>query len=121
LVIRDSHEQTVAVSELVPGDIVRLTAGRVIPADGLIIEGKDLFANEAALTGESFPQQKPINSPVFMGSGVISGEGLMRVTDTGTHTKFAHIAAALQSARRLTAFEREIREFSLLIIKITFS
>ena len=118
--IRDGRERPVAVSELVPGDIVKLTAGRVIPADGIIVEGKDLFTNEAALTGESFPQQKPENSQVYMGSGVISGEGLMRVVDTGTRTKFAHIAAALQSARRITAFEREIREFSVLIIKITF-
>jgi P-type Mg2+ transporter len=121
IAIRDGHERPVAVGELVPGDIVKLTAGRVIPADGIIVESKDLYTNEAALTGESFPQQKPENAQVYMGSGVISGEGLMRVVDTGTHTKFAHIAAALQSARRVTAFEREIREFSVLIIKITFS
>jgi P-type Mg2+ transporter len=117
---RNSREEQVAVSELVPGDIVLLKAGKVIPADGVIVEGKDLFANEAALTGESFPQEKNVGAEVYMGSGVISGEGVMRVMQTGTHTKFAHIAAALQSARRATEFEREIRDFSTLIIKITF-
>ncbi len=118
-VIRDRRDVQVPVSQLVPGDIVRLSAGRIIPADGVIVDGKDVFTNEAALTGESFPQSKPLNAELYMGSGVVSGEGLMRVTATGRGTKFAHIAAALQSARRTTEFEREIRDFSVLIIKIT--
>ena len=118
-VVRDGRETQVAVTELVPGDNVKLAAGKVIPADGEIVEGKDLFTNEAALTGESFPQGKPVGSEVFMGSGVISGEGVMRVTQTGARTKFAHIAQALQSAHRVTEFEREIKDFSVLIIKIT--
>lgn len=119
-VIRDGKQHDIPVRELVPGDIVLLKAGKVIPADGVIVESKDLFTNEAALTGESFPQQKTTNGQVFMGSGVISGEGTMRVTQTGRSTKFAHIAAALQSGRRSTEFEREIKDFSTLIIKITF-
>ncbi len=118
-VVRDHREVQVATSELVPGDIVRLGAGKIIPADGEIIDGKDLFTNEAALTGESFPQQKGVGAEAFMGSGVISGEGAMRVTKTGRQTKFAHIAAALQSARRVTEFEHEIKDFSLLIVKLT--
>ena len=117
---RNGHEEQVAVADLVPGDIVLLAAGKVVPADGVIIESKDLFANEAALTGESFPQSKIVDSETYMGSGVISGEGIMRVTQTGTRTKFGHIAAALQSERRTTEFERELRDFSVLIIKITF-
>jgi Mg2+-importing ATPase len=119
-VMREGKEHLVAVSELVPGDIVLLSAGKVIPADGVIIEGKDLSTNEAALTGESFPQGKPIDTEVFMGSGVISGSGVMRITKTGGATKFAHIAQALQSVHRVTEFETEIKEFSVLIIKITF-
>lgn len=119
-VIREGKEHLVAVSELVPGDIVLLSAGKVIPADGVIIEGKDLSTNEAALTGESFPQGKPVDAKVFMGSGVISGSGAMRVTKTGKATKFAHIARALQSTHQVTGFESEIKEFSVLIIKITF-
>lgn len=119
-VMREGTEHLVAASELVPGDIVLLSAGKVIPADGVIVDGKDLFTNEAALTGESFPQGKPIDAEVFMGSGVISGSGIMKVTKTGKVTKFAHIAQALQSEHRMTEFENEIKKFSVLIIKITF-
>jgi len=117
---REGHERLVAVGELVPGDIVLLSAGKVIPADGVMIESTELYTNEAALTGESFPQGKPVGADVFMGSGVVSGEGIMKITKTGKLTKFAHIAQALQSTHRITEFEREIKEFSILIIKITF-
>ena len=120
LVIRGGKEQLVMVSELVPGDIVILSAGKIVPADGETIESESLFANEAALTGESFPQGKPIGSELFMGSGIVSGSGKMRVTQTGHSTNFAHIAQALQSAYRTTEFEKEIKDFSVLIIKITF-
>ena len=120
LVIRGGKEQLVMVSELVPGDIVILSAGKIVPADGETIESESLFANEAALTGESFPQGKPIGSELFMGSGIVSGSGKMRVTQTGQSTNFAHIAQALQSAYRTTEFEKEIKDFSVLIIKITF-
>lgn len=119
-VLREGKEHLVAVSELVPGDIVFLNAGKVIPADGVIVESKDLSANEAALTGESFPQGKPAGAEVFMGSGVVSGSGVMRVSKIGESTKFSHIAKALQSVHRVTEFESEINQFSFLIIKITF-
>jgi len=120
-VMRDGIEHFIPARELVPGDIVILSAGKVIPADGVIVDGKDIFTNEAALTGESFPQGKPVRAVVYMGSGVISGSGMMRVVKTGKSTKFAHIAQALQSVHRVTGFENEIKEFSVLIIKITFS
>lgn len=119
-VLREGREYSIAVSELVPGDIVFLNAGKVIPADGIIVESKDLSANEAALTGESFPQGKLAGSEVYMGSGVISGSGVMRVSKIGESTKFSHIAKALQSVHRVTEFETEINQFSFLIIKITF-
>lgn len=119
-VIRNGEEHQIPASELVPGDIVALAAGKVIPADGVIIDGKDLFTNEAALTGESFPQGKPIKAEVYMGSGVVSGSGMMKVVKTGQSTKFAHIAKDLQSVHRFTEFESEIKRFSALIIKITF-
>lgn len=119
-VVREGTIHLVSGSELVPGDIVKLSAGKIIPADGEIAESVDLFANEAALTGESFPQDKPVGRTVYMGSGVVSGKGYMRVVQTARNTKFAHIAAALQSTRRPTEFQREIKDFSVLIIKITF-
>lgn len=118
-VMRNGVECFITAVELVPGDIVLLSAGKVIPADGVIVDGKDLFTNEAALTGESFPQGKPIDAKVYMGSGVISGSGIMQVTKTGKITKFAHIAQALQSVHRATEFENEIKKFSVLIVKLT--
>lgn len=118
-VIRESQERHITTSELVPGDIVILAAGKVVPADGKIIDSHDLFANEAALTGESFPQAKPKDSQVYMGSGVISGTGMMIVTDTGKNTKFANITKALQATSRPTEFQKEIKDFSVLIIKVT--
>ena len=120
VVIREGTQHEVPVSELVPGDVVLLSAGKVVPADGEVIGGKNLFTNESALTGESFPQGKPAKSEVYMGSGVVSGSGVIRITKTGKETKFAHIAQALQSIHRTTEFEREIKDFSVLIIKITF-
>jgi len=118
-VVRDGEQKEILANQLVPGDLVLLSAGKVVPADGVVVEGKDLFTNEAALSGESFPQAKPIEETVFMGSGVVSGTGTMQVTQTGTRTRFAHIAKALQSTRRPTEFEREIKDFSVLIIKLT--
>ena len=118
--LRDGKRQQVDVSELVVGDVVILSAGKVVPADGVVTASVDLFANEAALTGESFPQGKPVGAEVYMGSGIISGSGTMRVREIGKATKFAHIAQALQSAHRTTEFERELKDFSVLIIKLTF-
>ena len=119
-VIRASATRVIPAAQLVPGDIVVLSAGKVVPADGVTRDSKDLFANESALTGESFPQTKGQGDAVYMGSGVMSGKGLMEVTAIGKETKFAHIAAALQSSRKLTEFQREIRDFSFLIVKVTF-
>lgn len=118
-VIRGGQTHHIPASELVPGDVVVLAAGKIIPADGVVLESKDLFANEAALTGESFPQDKPEKADVYMGSGIMSGQGMMQVSATAKNTKFAHIAAALQSKKRLTEFQREIKDFSFLIIKVT--
>ncbi len=118
-VIRDSQERRISANELVPGDVVVLAAGKLVPADGKIIDSHDLFANEAALTGESFPQAKPRDAQLYMGSGVISGTGVMVVTATGTNTKFANITKALQATTRPTEFQKEIKDFSFLIIKVT--
>jgi len=117
---RDGQEHMIPVSQLVPGDIVLLNAGKIVPSDGVIIEGKDLYCNESSLTGESFPQAKPANADVYMGSAVMSGTGTMRVTTIGPSTKFAHIVQDLQSKHVPTEFEREIKDFSVLIVRITF-
>jgi Mg2+-importing ATPase len=118
-VLRDGTWTQLPLASLVPGDVVRLTAGRLIPADGKVREGKDLSANESSLTGESFPVNKPPDTALFLGSSITSGSGTMMVERTGTATKFSHIAHALNSAEAPTEFDREIKDFSLLIIKIT--
>lgn len=118
-VIRDGHPTQVPLVNLVPGDIVLLNPGNIVPADGRAVDVKDLYVNEGALTGESFPQEKPADSPLYMGSSVTSGTGYIEVTQTGTYTKFSHIAAQLAGRQPITEFEREIRQFSRLIILVT--
>ncbi len=118
-VMRDGKWISLPLSCLVPGDVVKLTAGRLIPADGSVIDGKDLSANESSLTGESFPVVKPPTASLYLGSSIISGSGTMLVEQTGAGTKFSHIAHALSSAETPTEFDHEIKDFSLLIIKIT--
>ncbi|HEX3081838.1 MAG TPA: magnesium-translocating P-type ATPase [Candidatus Saccharimonadia bacterium] len=117
--LRDGKWVSLPLAELVPGDVVKLEAGRLIPADGEVIEGKDLSANESSLTGESFPVAKPAAAELFLGSSITSGTGTMLVARTGKATKFSHIAQALSSQESPTEFDREIKDFSLLIIKIT--
>lgn len=118
-VMRDAKWVSRPLAELVPGDVVRLMAGRLIPADGAVLTGKDLSANESALTGESFPVAKPPEAVLYLGSSITSGSGTMIVQQTGAGTKFSHIAKALSSQETPTEFDREIQDFSLLIIKIT--
>ncbi len=118
-VIRDGKELSVPLAHLVPGDIVRLSAGRLIPADGKVYQSKDLYVNESALNGESFPQIKPADAPLYMGSSVTSGSAYMELVTTGKDTKFAHIAQAIGQETE-TEFDREIKQFSLLILRITF-
>ncbi len=116
---RNGEWVSLPLAELVPGDVVKLTAGRLIPADGVVLEGKDLAANESSLTGESFPVGKPPKAVLYLGSSIISGTGTMQVERTGHATKFSHIAKALAADEQPTEFDREIKDFSLLIIKIT--
>ncbi len=105
---------------IVPGDVVELEAGDVIPADGKILSAKDLFLNESSLTGESFPAEKQEGLPIFLGTNVVTGTGRMLVEVTGKKTKFSKIAESLEAPERPTDFDRSIKDFSYLIMKITF-
>ncbi len=118
-VVRDHRWQRLPLAALVPGDVVHLSPGKLIPADGTVQEGKDLYANESALTGESFPVPKTPGAELYLGASITSGTGLMLVTQTGAATRFSHVARALTTQDRPTEFDREIKDFSLLIIKIT--
>jgi Mg2+-importing ATPase len=119
-VLRDGHVTPLPLRLIVPGDVVELEAGDVIPADGKIIFEKDLFLNESSLTGESFPTEKREGSAIFLGTNAVTGTGAMLVETTGKQTKFSKIAESIEEAERPTDFDRSIKDFSFLIMKITF-
>lgn len=94
-VIRGGKEEEVEVQNLVPGDLVRLSTGQKIPADGLLLKSNELSVDESILTGESLPVVK--KTKVFSGTVVVGGHGLMVVAKTGLQTKVGKIAKALQT------------------------
>jgi Mg2+-importing ATPase len=128
-VIRDGVERTVAVSTVVPGDLIVLSAGNLIPADGVVIEAEDFLVSEATMTGESFPVEKgagivrpdaPIterSNSVFLGASVRSGTAKVLVVETGGRTAFGAIAARLRAREPETDFGRGVRQFGYLLIR----
>jgi Ca2+-transporting ATPase len=90
--IRDGQQSTIAVSELVPGDIVILGQGDKVPGDGILLESVTLGVNEAILTGESSAVTKQCNDRVYMGSTILTGHGVMEVKSIGLQTKMGSIA-----------------------------
>lgn len=117
-VVREGIVGEIPLSLIVPGDVVILSPGDVIPADGTVLQAKDFFINESSLTGESFPAEKEVSSPIFMGSSVVTGTGLMSVLATGRKTKFSAIAETLMRKEEPTEFDRGIKDFSMLIMKV---
>ncbi|MBO0800540.1 MAG: magnesium-translocating P-type ATPase, partial [Blastocatellia bacterium] len=123
-VIRDGQSHTVPAGELVPGDLVQLTVGDLVPADGRILQAKDFFVDQAAFTGESFPVEKTAGTTddkehqVWLGTNVTGGEALATVTRTGATTEFSHIARSLAAAPPETEFERGARGFSLFVTRV---
>jgi P-type Mg2+ transporter len=128
-VVRAGIRQEVALQELVPGDIVQLSAGDMIPADVRILTAKDLFINQAALTGESLPVEKTAalpNSNVydalemsnigFLGSNVESGTASAVVILTGGATYFGSLASSITGQRQLTSFDKGVNKFTWLMI-----
>lgn len=121
-VIREGAPKEINVALIVPGDTVFLSAGNIVPADGTVISSEDLFINEAALTGESFPVEKMAGaaakqSVISAGTTVISGFGYIQITATGGATEFGKIARALEAAAPPTAFEKGVNSFGFLIVK----
>ena len=116
--------------EVVPGDIVLLSAGSMIPADGIILDAKDFYISQAVLTGETYPVEKK-NEPVseqagmsertncvFMGTNVRSGSGKVLIVKTGKDTAYGQIADRLTLRPPETEFERGIRHFGLLLTEV---
>ncbi len=130
-VLRDRQKSELLVEDIVPGDIIFLSAGDVIPADCLLIKEDELFIDEAAFTGETFPVEKEVavlpdktplskrTNSVFMGSHVVSGTATALVMATGTSTEFGHISQSLGKKMSLTDFERGIKKFGNLLMQIT--
>ncbi len=135
-VLRDKIKTELKLSQIVPGDIVYLSAGDIIPADSRIISGKDLFINQSSLTGESFPVEKTANrlesinlasssitewnNYLFMGTSVVSGSATAVVVRTGGSTEYGKIAKKLVAKPPETEFERGVKGFSYLIMQVTF-
>lgn len=120
-VFRNGRPKEIKIREIVPGDIVDLYAGDMIPADLRIISCKDLFVNQASLTGESFPIEKfsvpSLGNIAFMGSTVVSGTALGVVVKTGIATQFGELSRRLATMRIETSFDKGIHKFMWLMIR----
>jgi Mg2+-importing ATPase len=132
-VLRDGVKREVRLNEIVPGDIIYLSAGDIVPADARVITAKDLFVNQSVLTGESFPVEKiaqPLKSfdlsitewrnYLFMGTSVVSGTAMAVVVKTGSLTEYGKIAKRLVEREVETEFQRSIRNFGYMIMQVTF-
>ncbi len=131
-VIRNGKECELLHEEIVVGDIILLSAGRIVPADARILSSKDFFVNQSSLTGESFPCEKhsdaisgeqqnlsDLTNIVFMGSSVISGSAKAVVMKTGAGTEFGQIAAKLIQPSAESEFSKGVTSFGYLIMKVT--
>ena len=129
---RDGAYLQVQVDQVVPGDLMRVRAGDIIPADGLVIASTAFAANEAALTGEPYPVEKrpgPVTGPspsqatgaLFRGSIAQTGEASALVVNTGRSTIFGAAAAALGQAAEASPFEKDLRAYGLLTARLTMA
>jgi P-type Mg2+ transporter len=117
-VARDGVVREIPAAAVVPGDVIHLAAGDLVPADVELVSAKDLFLNEAALTGESLPAERHAGARLFRGTSVVSGVGVARVEATGTATELGRIAAQLAGSPPETEFERGTRQFGFLILQV---
>ena len=121
----------IPLEDTVPGDVVVLNAGDVVPGDCLVLESKDLFLDEAALTGETYPVEKsvgvlPESTPLaqrtnslWMGTHVVSGDAIALVVNTGKSTEFGKVSERLAVRAGETEFERGVRRFGYLLLHVT--
>ncbi|NTW56350.1 MAG: magnesium-translocating P-type ATPase [Chlorobiaceae bacterium] len=130
-VVRDGAEREIHIEEVVPGDVVILSAGDLIPGDSLLLESKELFVDEAVFTGETFPVEKntgildadtPLperRNTLFMGAHVISGRAKALVMRTSRDTEFGKISESLRLKAPETDFEKGVRRFGYMLMEIT--
>jgi Mg2+-importing ATPase len=133
-VLRDGVKIEIPLQQIVPGDVLTLSAGDMVPADVRLLSARDLFLNQSALTGESLPVEKsaacpavlgagaPSQNPLelpclcFLGSNVESGAGMAVAVSTGRSTYFGSLAASITGPRQLTSFDKGINQFTWLMI-----
>jgi Mg2+-importing ATPase len=130
-VMRDGSSKEIPVEEIVPGDIVILNAGDIVPGDGLVQESKDLFVDEAMLTGETFPAEKAAalltvetalaqrTNAVWMGTHIVSGSATTVIVRTGKETEFGKVSERLKLRPQETDFEHGIRRFGYFLMEVT--
>jgi P-type Mg2+ transporter len=127
-VLRDGRWQEMDRKKLVPGDTIRLCAGDLVPSDARLLVARDLYVQQAALTGESLPAEKEADGAeesatpdarnmVFLGTSVVSGTATAIITTTGRQTAFGDIADRLAARPEETAFDRGLRQFGNLIMR----
>lgn len=132
-VTRDGITREIPIDEVVPGDIVVLSTGDMIPADARLIWAKDLFVNQSSLTGESMPVEKfvqleptidatletalDLGNLMFMGTDVLSGQGRIVILKTGKETFFGDVASNVSKKRGETSFDRGVKDVSKLLIR----
>jgi Mg2+-importing ATPase len=130
-VLRDGASKEVPVEAIVPGDVVILSAGDIVPGDCLIQESKSLFVDEASLTGETYPVEKALavlsaetplaqrTNSLWMGTHVVSGSAKALVIHTGKETEFGRVSERLKLRPQETAFEHGIRQFGYFLMEVT--
>lgn len=111
-VLRDSEWKYIDSRYIVKGDILQLASGDIVPADGEVIEEKNVSVNESALTGESLPKDKKIGDKVFSGSFLFSGIVTMRVTATGKNTSFGKTIFSVERIRKRSLLEKDVLDIS---------
>jgi Mg2+-importing ATPase len=130
-VLRDGAPRDIPVERIVPGDVVVLNAGDLVPGDCRIVESRDLFVDEATLTGETFPAEKSAGTlaadtplpartnALWMGTHVVSGTANALVVVTGAQTEFGKVSERLKLRPEETEFERGIRRFGYFLMQVT--
>src|SRR6266436_180243 len=129
-VVREGKVEEVPLHQLVPGDIVKLSAGDMVPADVRLISSKDLFLTQATLTGESMPVEKfdtrdvrenaahlELSNVCFLGTSVESGTAVAVVVETGVHTYLGSMAKSMASQQVETSFDKGVRKFTWVMIR----
>ncbi len=128
---RDGELCEVPADHIVPGDVIELSAGSSLPGDALLLEAKDLFVDEATLTGETYPVEKSVatlaadaplatrTNSLFLGTHVVSGQARVVIVAVGQETEFGRIAHRMALKAPETEFERGVRRFGYLLLEVT--